>query len=438
MDRKPRPAMASRGEFQPSQRSGTSRVAVIATIVLLLSLFLLIAPAVHSARESARLQHCRNNLKQLGLGLHNYHDQFGCFPPGWVWNNRVAWALSILPNVGSRQFYRVAASSSSQGCTEPVRPQDQRSCSLQHGNPIAANQPVYTTQADYYLSLGATEDFGVDPTFRCPSDIGSNLIGDRRTLPQTEDRPDPLGHLPVGLRRRLPNDAAFPRSNYVGVFGNTATLRFQSQSPHRSPHLAAYRAGFMRPSTTLSQEQVSPLSIQGMFWENSHCSHRDIMDGTTNTLMLGERRSTTIQNGRILGGEATWLSIFDRQGEAENDDRSAALVVGIAGGELSKVSTAESGGSLLSGNIHPEVSGRAGESAGQVVRINSGTNPRSTEPGQLATHWYGFSSSHVGGSHFLLADGSVRFVSDNLDDHILSRLSAMADGNVADGCSSHQ
>jgi type II secretory pathway pseudopilin PulG len=87
--------------------TGGATTVMIAPVAILIALLL---PAVQQAREAARRTQCKNNLKQIGLAMHNYHDAFGCFPPVATYdaqgNPLLSWRVTILPFIQETALYQ--------------------------------------------------------------------------------------------------------------------------------------------------------------------------------------------------------------------------------------------------------------------------------------------------------------------------------------------
>ncbi|HUQ73027.1 MAG TPA: DUF1559 domain-containing protein [Planctomycetaceae bacterium] len=134
-------------EMTPTRRRAFTLIELLVVIAIIAVLIALLLPAVQQAREAARRTQCRNNLKQIGLALHNYHDIAAMLPPGWIGVtsgqpdvsgiNGWGWAARLLPQIDQGPLYNTI------------------NFNVQVG--AAANASPRTT---------------VLPAFRCPSDVG--------------------------------------------------------------------------------------------------------------------------------------------------------------------------------------------------------------------------------------------------------------------------
>ncbi|PQO31418.1 prepilin-type cleavage/methylation domain-containing protein [Blastopirellula marina] len=300
-------------------RRGFTLVELLVVIAIIGVLIALLLPAVQQAREAARRMQCSNNLKQFGIALHNYHDTFGKFPPGYL--------LQDLN--GSNLDYNGTGSSWGWGAQLlPFIEQNALADSLGVGSQSLTNA----------LSNATLVTLMKQPVqaFLCPSDTAPN--------PNT-------GH----QLKKSSGDEPVATSNYVG--NNT------SHKWHSGGRLTGYGpgegGGWSGPGAANAPT--------GIFWRNSRIGMRDITDGTSNTIAIGERSWR-------LNNPAGTQFVCD-----------AAIAIG----------TAHNNEQLTIRHVL----------AGGAVRINFTNNECK----------YGFSSRHPGGAMFVLCDGSVRFIPETID-----------------------
>ena len=345
---------------------------VIAIIAVLISLLL---PAVQQAREAARRTQCKNNLKQIGLALHNYHDTYNSFPPGWVYDqNRVAgsftgngwgWNAFLLPMMDQANIY--STMNFSQGFGGGL------TAAGTNGSVGAGN-----------MVLGP--EINQIPSLRCPSDRGLPMATARRHAGNG-------GGGVAGNGVSANNDICVfgARSNYVGVNG---AITSNATAGDCQSTLQDCTAGF-----TLGR-------IGGTFGGNSKTGLRDMLDGSTNTIVIGERRFKEVTGSRV-GTCGVWAGL--RQNiTTTTDPQVANSFQFVVGNTIQKINT-------LPGIVLNPQSFYEGFGLGKGV---------------VDPSWHVFSSDHSGGAQFCLGDGSVRLISENVDATTYQNLARIADGAV--------
>lgn len=294
------------------KRSGFTLIELLVVIAIIAVLVGLLVPAVQKVREAANRMSCTNNLKQIGLAIHNYHGNFGSFPPGYSdfqanpsdptdlgpgWG----WATHILPFLENDSLYK----------------QINLNLPIQHANNQAAAQAVVKS-------------------FLCPSDSHN------------------VAFTPKG------GTTLIGPSNYVGVYGGPEI----SDEPGRG---------------------------DGVFYRNSRVRISDILDGTSNTVCIGERSSNLLKctwTGLVLGAKAV--------GPNHPDEEEPP---------------------------HPLFLGHTGlynPAAGEIPHV----------PNAPIAHVDDFWSRHPMGVNFVLCDGSVRMINNTIKPQAWVGLATRAGGEV--------
>ncbi|TWT57178.1 putative major pilin subunit [Thalassoglobus neptunius] len=320
------------------KRAGFTLIELLVVIAIIAILIALLLPAVQQAREAARRTQCRNNLKQIGLALHNYYDVAGVLPAALFGDvdddaglddDGFAWSVYILPYIDQGPLYQL------------INPQGQPGI-IRKDHPTRIEQ-MYPTQVGLGDDARVPGGDTVIPGFLCPSSA---------------------------MPTQYPESWAIPGATVAGT-GNPKLVGYGTIS---------YKAcaGSARGDFGLMHKMA----------EGGGLRFRDCTDGLSNTLLIGESAYTR-DGDRVNTSSATRLDDWPIWIGTSNSDESA------------------------------RINGRTRSPINCRVNINRMFYAINDD---CAFSW------HVGGAMFTFGDGSVHFLSENIDQETYSNLHDRSDG----------
>lgn len=352
-------------QAKPTKSSGFTLVELLVVISVVGILLSLLLPAVQAAREASRRLQCANNLKQIGLALHSFENSFGKFPPGYASN-------SLSSSASAERDPLTWDAAPGWGWAAFLLPHmEQSSTAVDMDWEVPPWNPVHEELVRRQI-----------PTFLCPSVSGprdSVLIRDE------------AGRSIEKFGRQL----EFGRSHYVASHGQESCWG-ECGSLASGPVFTNIYTG--ATAVVTHNGDVSKVA-DGPFYRSSEVRVRDVRDGLSNSIFLGEHSSAL--------SDKTWVGVVPgafthpQFSSPENGPDAAATLVLVHGGP--------SGGELdITGFpiIHP---------------INFPTY----HVGQMF-------AEHPGGGNVTLGDGSVRFVTDGVDLLLWAEYSSIAEGEVVE------
>jgi len=330
--------------MRTSRTRGFTLIELLVVIAIIAVLIALLLPAVQQAREAARRTQCKNNLKQIGLAMHNYHDAFSLFP-----------ASSYNLGIGGPAQYWT-----------PLPPTYKNTNGMVMLLPYLDQQPLYN-RYDQNQAGSWSYVYGAYTQAQQAGNANNNA-------------PVTLTKLTVLLCPSDKGENKYPAMNKYYSISDTVAGGFKT-SYDFSSHYTDYYYGHYCPVNVPKQQRP-------MFWADSDTEIASCSDGTSNTAMF-------------------WEQCLDKWN-------------GVTG----------AWGYRCHVNIGIDGAWYGGINRWDYYRgIYPGYPPEGPQgvPGRQG-QWATPGSMHTGGCHLLLADGSVHFLSENIDQVTLNQLSWMADG----------
>jgi len=388
-----------------ARRGGFTLIELLVVIAIIAVLIALLLPAVQQAREAARRTQCKNNLKQLGLAMHNYHDAHGRFCPGMVDDDHDSNGamhsgfVMLLPFLEETALYN---SYNTRIGAPPV------SGATTRNNAV----PVATNGANWFDIANSTTISKQLSQFYCPSNRSEGIVN-----------LGPVGPWGAGV---LPTAGA---TDYAMVNGAVPLLCGSSQDLSYPPSLGGFFGVNSKIGIKDCRDGTSLTVAMGEVAGGEH------IIGTTNTTVYNPPDASTLENtaNRPWGIDQAWGAA--RISGLTNDWPRGSIFIAA----YQHVGT----DTRIDGNTATEMPAPMNPRL-TMASVSDGTKNAAAAQNQACFRTSGgvispygdrlsnVRSKHVGGAQFLMGDGTVRFISDNIDRKIYGYIFTVQGKEIVD------